>query len=154
MTCINCSQCGYPHLDLGDFARKPHRKHFCGNCGCDSTWSPGHIVSTPLKPLYDQFAKNTQYKEPDRTLNLDLDKYSGCDYEIWASTPAILWTAERPQEKAQALDLSPSVRTQLGSCRWGAIALNGQVMGEPARFPSQCRKEAGQKFREKLLHPV
>jgi hypothetical protein len=99
MTCINCSHCGYPHLDLGDFARKPHRKHFCGNCGCDSTWSSGNIVSTPLKPLYEQFAKNTQYKEPDRTLNIDLDKYSDCDYEIWASTPAIVWSADRPQEK-------------------------------------------------------
>jgi methionine synthase II (cobalamin-independent) len=86
-------------LDLGSFALKPHRKHFCGNCGCDSTWSKVPIVSTPLKTLYDQFARNTQYKEPDRTLNLDQDKYSGCDYEIWASTPAIVWSAERPQEK-------------------------------------------------------
>ena len=31
MDCINCSSCGYPHLDLADFARTPHRKHFCGN---------------------------------------------------------------------------------------------------------------------------
>ena len=97
MTCINCSHCGYPHLDLGDFARKPHRKHFCGNCGCDSTWSSSHIVSTPLKPLNDQLAKNTQFEEPDRTLNLD--EYPDCDYTIWASTPAIVWTADRPQEK-------------------------------------------------------
>jgi hypothetical protein len=28
MACINCSTCGYPHLDLGDFAETPHRKHF------------------------------------------------------------------------------------------------------------------------------
>ena len=39
MACINCSACGYPHLDLGDFATKAHKKHFCGNCGRDSTWS-------------------------------------------------------------------------------------------------------------------
>ncbi len=38
MSCINCSSCGYPHLDLGDFGKTPHRKHFCGNCGRDSTW--------------------------------------------------------------------------------------------------------------------
>jgi hypothetical protein len=25
MGCINCKDCGYPHLDLGDFARKAHR---------------------------------------------------------------------------------------------------------------------------------
>lgn len=96
MSCINCSHCGYPHLDLGDFARTPHRKHFCGNCGRDSTWSAGPIVSTPLKPLHDQYADSLKYETPDRSLNLD--EYEGCSYTIWASTPAILWTAKRPQE--------------------------------------------------------
>nr|QQZ50554.1 hypothetical protein JKL49_03150 [Phenylobacterium glaciei] len=96
MDCINCSSCGYPHLDLADFARTPHRKHFCGNCGRDSTWSKGPIVSTPLKPLHDTFAKNLKYETPSRTL--DLDQYKGCHYTVWASTPAIVWTAERPQE--------------------------------------------------------
>jgi hypothetical protein len=96
MSCINCSGCGYPHLDLGDFADKPHRKHFCGNCGRDSTWSKEPIVSTPLKPLHDEFAGNTKYEQPNRSINLD--KFVGCDYTVWASTPAIVWTAERPQE--------------------------------------------------------
>jgi hypothetical protein len=127
MTCINCSQCGYPHLDLGDFARKPHRKHFCGNCGCDSTWSSRHIVSTPLKPLYDQFAKNTQYKEPDRTLNLDLDKYSGCDYEIWASTPAIVWSADRPQEKGIHVHVNDGAK-RIVDDTFRVVILNGKTL--------------------------
>ncbi len=97
MSCINCSHCGYPHLDLGDFAERPHRKHFCANCGRDSTWSSSPIVSTPLKPMHDQFVSASKFVEPDRILNLD--EYLGCNYVIWASTPAILWTAERPQEK-------------------------------------------------------
>lgn len=96
MSCVNCPTCGYPHLDLGEFAKKPHRKHFCGNCGRDSTWSAKPIVSTPLKLLHDQFAKNTKYETPDRVLNLD--NFKGCAYAIWASTPAIVWSAERPQE--------------------------------------------------------
>jgi hypothetical protein len=96
MSCINCPTCGYPHLDLGEFSRKPHRRHFCGNCGRDSTWSTKPIVSTPLKLLHDQFAKNTKYEEPNRRLNLD--DFSGCNYMIWASTPAIVWSAERAQE--------------------------------------------------------
>ena len=97
LDCINCSHCGYPHLDLGSFARVPHRKHFCGNCGRDSTWSKEAIISTPLKPLNDQFASASQFIFPERELNLD--DYEGCNFEVWASTPAILWTAERPQEK-------------------------------------------------------
>jgi hypothetical protein len=96
MSCINCSYCGYPHLDLGDFARNPHRKHFCGNCGRDSTWSKEPIVSTPLKPLHDEYAKTLKYEKPNRVLNLD--DYGGCSYTIWASTPAVVWTASRPQE--------------------------------------------------------
>lgn len=96
LDCVNCSHCGYPHLDLGDFAVKPHRKHFCGNCGRDSTWSKEPICSTPLKPLHDQFASAASFVQPDRELNLD--EYAGCPFVVWASTPAILWTANRPQE--------------------------------------------------------
>lgn len=97
MSCITCKKCGYPHLDLGDFALSPHKKHFCGNCGNDSVWSPNPIVSTPLKPLHDQFSNSNEYISPDRTLCLD--DYAGLRFELWASTPAVLWTAQRPQEK-------------------------------------------------------
>ena len=95
--CVTCKKCGYPHLDLGSFANTPHAKHFCGNCGNDSIWSHGKIVSTPLKPLHDQFNSSNQYVVPERTLSLDV--YSGLNFEIWSSTPAVLWTANRPQEK-------------------------------------------------------
>src|SRR5258708_35554698 len=70
-SCVTCKQCGYPHLDLGDFARSPHKKHFCGNCGNDSIWSSEPIVSTPLKPLHDRFSNSNTYVVPDRALNLD-----------------------------------------------------------------------------------
>jgi hypothetical protein len=97
MGCVSCSKCGYPHLDLGDFALTAHRKHFCANCGTDSTWSKEPIVSTPLMPLHDQFPQSSVFVEPERSVNLD--EYKGCPYQVWASTPAILWTANRPQEK-------------------------------------------------------
>lgn len=59
-------------------------------------WSDGKIVSTPLKPLHDQFNNSNIYTIPDRTLNLD--DYPGKEFEIWSSTPAVVWTADRPQE--------------------------------------------------------
>lgn len=96
-SCVTCKRCGYPHLDLGSFARSPHLKHFCGNCGNDSIRSDGKIVSTPLKPLHDQFNNSNTYVVPDR--QLILDDYPGRHYEIWSSTPAVLWTADRPQER-------------------------------------------------------
>lgn len=97
MSCITCKKCGYPHLDLGSFATTPHAKHFCGNCGNDSIWSDGKIVSTPLKPLHDQFNNSNTYIVPDRSINLD--EFSEKHFEIWSSTPAVVWTANRPQEK-------------------------------------------------------
>lgn len=97
MGCINCRDCGYPHLDLGDFARTPHVKHLCGNCGRDNTWSKMAIASTPLKPLHDQFSKASQYVDVDKVL--DLDAYPKAGFTIWASTPAVLWTANRAQER-------------------------------------------------------
>ena len=97
MDCVTCKKCGYPHLDLGSFANTPHIKHFCGNCGNDSIRSSGKIVSTPLKPLHDQFNNSNDYIVPERELNLD--DYFGLDFDIWSSTPAVLWTAHRPQEK-------------------------------------------------------
>lgn len=97
MSCVTCKKCGYPHLDLGSFANTPHAKHFCGNCGNDSIWSDGKIVSTPLQPLHEQFNNSNQYIVPER--ELDMDDYPGLDFDLWPSTPAILWTANRPQEK-------------------------------------------------------
>lgn len=129
MSCVNCTHCGYPHLDLGDFALKPHRKHFCGNCGYDSTWSDGPIVSTPLKPLHDRFAKTLKYKTPDRVL--DLDEYRGCSYTVWASTPALVWTAERAQE------FGIHVHVHDGSARiidetFGEVRLDGRPLERSA----------------------
>ncbi len=54
--CLDCARCAYPHLDLGSFAQSEHRRHYCGNCGCDSTHSKSPIVSTPLCALSEHFA--------------------------------------------------------------------------------------------------
>jgi transposase-like protein len=97
MGCINCRDCGYPHLDLGEFARKPHTKHLCGNCGRDNTRSTKAIASTPLKPLHDQFHRASHYENVTRQISLD--EYEGLPFQVWASTPAVLWTADRPQER-------------------------------------------------------
>lgn len=97
MDYVTCKKCGYPHLDLGRFAITAHAKHFCGNCGNDNIWSNTKLVSTPLKPLYDRFNNSKEYIVPKRSLNLD--DYQGYDFDIWPSIPAILWTADKAQEK-------------------------------------------------------
>ncbi|MCE3606102.1 hypothetical protein LXA47_21200 [Massilia sp. P8910] len=54
--CVDCARCGHPHLDLGSFAQTPHRRHYCGNCGSDSTHSRAPMVSSPLQALALRFA--------------------------------------------------------------------------------------------------
>lgn len=125
MDCIACHDCGFPHLDMGDFADKPHRKHFCGNCGRDNTWSSKPIVSTPLKPLHDKCAKTLQYVTPGR--ELCLDDYAGCDYAVWASTPAIVWTAERPQELGIHVHVHDG-KTRIVDETFGRVTLKGKEL--------------------------
>ncbi|MEH2030886.1 MAG: hypothetical protein V7K67_14655 [Nostoc sp.] len=93
---LYCHSCQHPHLDLGDFAKNPHKKHFCGNCGVDSNWSKEPIVSSPLYELANKLTKNPDFVESDRTL--DLRDYQDCQIKVWSSTPAVLWTSHLPQE--------------------------------------------------------
>lgn len=141
-SCVTCKKCGYPHLDLGDFARTPHAKHFCGNCGNDSIWSDEKIVSTPLKPLHDQFNHSNTYITPDRQLNLD--EYPDHHFEMWSSTPAVLWTANRPQERGIHVHIyeADSPRRIVDNT-FGKVILNGQVLD---------RKQLWQRMTENTLY--
>ena len=52
--CVDCARCGHPHLDLGEFATRAHRRHTCGHCGHDSTHSSAAIISNPLYLLRER----------------------------------------------------------------------------------------------------
>ncbi|MCW2370747.1 hypothetical protein [Sphingobium sp. B11D3D] len=125
MGCIECSYCKHPHLDLGEFGKTPHRKHFCANCGRDSTWSKGPIISTPLLPLHDRTVTHLTCLLPDRSLNLD--DYKGHSYTVWASTPAIVWTASRPQEYGIHVHVHDGNERVIDDT-FGEVILNGKPL--------------------------
>ncbi len=125
MGSIDCSRCGHPHLDLGDFGKTPHRKHFCANCGRDSTWSKGPIISTPLQPMHDRTATHLTCLLPNRSLNLD--DYRGHSYTVWASTPAIVWTASRPQEYGIHVHVHDG-QDRVIDDTFGEVILNGKAL--------------------------
>lgn len=52
--CVDCARCGHPHLDLGAFSLRAHRRHTCGHCGHDSTHSGGALISNPLYRLRER----------------------------------------------------------------------------------------------------
>ncbi|PZR44942.1 hypothetical protein [Paraburkholderia fungorum] len=136
MGCINCRDCGYPHLDLGDFARTPHSKHLCGNCGRDNTWSKGAIASTPLKPLHDQFSKAWQYVDVDKVL--DIDAYPECHFALWASTPAVIWTADRPQERGIHVHLGVGGKRMVDDT-FGTVIYQGRELNRAELMDSMVR---------------
>jgi hypothetical protein len=95
LSCVECRDCGYPHLDVGPFHERPHAKHLCSNCGRDNTWSDGPIASTPLIHLRRlSFHAGTCV---DAQAVLNLDEYPDAEFSIWASLPAILWRARMPE---------------------------------------------------------
>lgn len=54
--CVDCSRCGFPHLDLGSFAQSPHRRHLCGHCGHDALHSGSALVSNPIYALRERLS--------------------------------------------------------------------------------------------------
>ncbi|WP_211443002.1 hypothetical protein [Collimonas humicola] len=125
MGCVQCTHCRFPHLDLGDFARRSHRKHLCGNCGRDHTWTPVPMTSTPLKPLHDAFSAAWQYVDVAKVLNID--EHPGATFALWASTPAIVWTAQRPQERGIHVHLSVNGRRMIDDT-FGTVIYHGQEL--------------------------
>jgi hypothetical protein len=125
MDCINCRDCGYPHLDIGEFGRTPHTKHLCSNCGRDNTWSRGPIASTPLKPLYDKNAYASQFIDAAGTLNID--DFEGVEIEIRATLPAVVWTAKRPQKRGVHVRLSRGSECFIDDV-FGSVFFRGQQL--------------------------
>jgi len=122
---VACRDCGAPHLDLGEFGRVAHTKHLCGNCGRDGIRTAEPIASTPLKPLHDQFTSEPAFVDVDRTLNID--DYPGAPFAVWASTPAVLWTSDRPQERGIHVHLSIDGKREIDDT-YGSVIYRGEEL--------------------------
>lgn len=96
---LKCKHCGNPHIDADWFAVHYHKKHFCTFCGRDFIdTEPG--ISNPvmyLQQLLSEKLSNRTIKNVDRSLKVNQRDFPG-GIQIWASNPAIIWTAKRPEE--------------------------------------------------------
>ncbi len=96
---IRCKHCGREHIDADWFAVHYHKKHFCTYCGrdfIDSERGISNPVISLQQALYDKL-KDRKLITVDRKLNINQVDYPG-GIQIWASNPAIIWTATRPEE--------------------------------------------------------
>lgn len=96
---ISCKHCGREHIDADWFAVHYHKKHFCTYCGRDFI-DTERGISNPVislqKALHEQL-KDRKLINVDRVLDIKQTDYPG-GIQIWASNPAIIWTASRPEE--------------------------------------------------------
>jgi hypothetical protein len=89
---VKCPNCNAHHLDLGHFAQTPHQMHLCGNCG--RMFRPkgkGKLVSNPLSLLQP----TTGFVNAVERIQLRSEAFY--KIEVWPSTPAIIWSLDRPQ---------------------------------------------------------
>jgi hypothetical protein len=98
VTNLACESCG-ADLFLGRHAAiSPTKKHKCMECKF-VTKSDRSLVANPLADLHQHFDLPAR-KDPivlDNTLSLTNAEIAA-GVEMWASNPAIIWTAERPEE--------------------------------------------------------
>jgi transposase-like protein len=97
---IFCPYCDAPHLDSDWFAVKPHRVHLCH--GCNRLFRQDiKRVSNPLEAvrhkLGDGDASRTTVRAKGRLEITQADFPFGL--QIWASNPALLWTAAEPEKE-------------------------------------------------------
>lgn len=95
-----CTYCGEPHLDSEWFAVKPHKRHLCHACG-EIFVANRKGISNPLKGLRQIFQDSEatrSIRRAERSLKASVKDFPG-GIQMWASNPALLWTAPRPEEE-------------------------------------------------------
>lgn len=98
MMSLFCTYCGEPHLDSDWFAVKMHRRHLCHGCG-KVFLANEKCVSNPLERLRHTLGDRDEARTTERaTKRLDVRQadFPG-GMQIWASNPALLWTAPRAE---------------------------------------------------------
>jgi hypothetical protein len=93
---LSCPHCSEPHVDSGEFAAKPHRKHLCLACGRDF-YDSGGSIGNPIALLSGRYAQKRTVVAPERPLRISHADCAG-GFQVWGTHPAILWTSPKPEE--------------------------------------------------------
>lgn len=127
-----CSHCSALHLDAGEFAVKPHRKHLCHACGRYFNDSE-QAVSNPIAYLRERWnVKEMQIKASSKNIDIDQKAHPG-GVRIWASNPAILWTAQKPEEAGIHVHLYPTQGWDTSiDDTFGSVNIDGQNIDKEA----------------------
>lgn len=132
MQSLFCTYCGVPHLDSEWYAVKLHKRHLCHACGKLFTANE-KSVSNPLAELryaLKDEAVNSYPVRAERSLNCLQSDFPG-GIQIWASNPALLWTARRPEEEGIHFHGYAEDRThRILDDTYGAVSVDGIILNE------------------------
>ena len=127
-----CTYCGEPHLDSEWFAVKPHKRHLCHACG-EVFIAKDKGVSNPLEKLrwlFKDADEKRSFIRPERQLVARLSSYPG-GIQMWASNPALLWTAARPEEVGIHFHgYAADKCTRIEDNTFSSVTLDGVVVDE------------------------
>jgi DNA-directed RNA polymerase subunit RPC12/RpoP len=98
MRYVECTLCGYPHLDRDWFSLHAHRRHLCAACG--RQFRDIEIgIGNPLIRISEIFGFNRhKIKKARKRIQINQAKYPG-GIQIWGSNPAFLWTDSSRSEE-------------------------------------------------------
>ena len=131
ITCLFCTYCGDPHLDAEFFAIKPHRRHLCHGCGRYFSVEQ-RTISNPLALARSELGIQKTQRAPvraTRALALRTADHPG-GIQVWASNPAIIWTADRPEESGIHLHAYAADGSRDYDDTYGAVSIDGVVLDE------------------------
>ena len=99
LKCLSCPHCGEHHLDEEHYAIVEHRTHLCESCGRYFR-DAERAVSNPLVGVEGVETEDRPGRlvQAPRALDIVQSDYPG-GIRLWASNPAVIWTAERPEEE-------------------------------------------------------
>lgn len=127
-----CTYCGEPHLDSEWFAVKPHKRHLCHACG-EVFLADSRGVSNPLDRLrwyLKDTDKDRAIIRPSRPLIASLSDFPG-GVQMWASNPALLWTAPRPEEEGIHLHgYAADRKFRIADDTFSSVTLSGITVDE------------------------
>ena len=93
---LECPRCGEAHVDAGEFAARPHRKHLCLACGHDF-YDSEPSIGNPIAAVAARYENGRQLVSAGRALKANHDEFGG-GFQVWGTHAAILWTAPVPEE--------------------------------------------------------
>jgi hypothetical protein len=95
---VQCTFCGYSHLDKDWFSIHLHRRHLCAGCGKNFRDTVSGI-GNPIRATQEiSGLLPRQPTKATKILSLRQRDYPG-GIQIWGSNPAIIWSSKKPEEE-------------------------------------------------------